>query len=85
MKKKIRLFSNEELLALFDVTEDDAKRVHCKECKDTHKRFDARRLRFKEGWIYGDADTSECKGCYWHDTKLFRQIISASYKNNSGL
>jgi hypothetical protein len=85
MKKKIRLVSNEEVQALFDEAEDKAKREHCKKCKDTKKRYDATRLGFREGWIYGDADTSECDGCYWHDTKFFRRIISAGYKNNPEL
>jgi len=79
MKKKIRLLSDAELQALVEEMECDAKKEHCKECKDTKKRFDATILGFKEGWLYGEADTSECDGCYWHDTKFFRKTISADY------
>lgn len=31
-----------------------AKRRHCNVCKENGKRYDARRLGYKEGWIAGD-------------------------------
>ena len=80
MKKKIRSLSDEELKALFDKEEADAKKEHCAECKKAKKRFDARNLGYCIGWLYGDADTSECDGCYWHDTYYFRATASAGYK-----
>lgn len=32
---------------------NDAKRQHCKDCIKTGKRYDARRLGYKEGWVVG--------------------------------
>lgn len=58
---------------------NDAKRQHCLECKKENKRYDARKLGYHVGWIFGDEDTTECKGCYWNDVKLFNQIISQNY------
>lgn len=58
---------------------NDAKRQHCKECIRDGKRYDARRLGYKEGWIAGDENTSECAGCYWYDIKRFNQLISKDF------
>lgn len=44
---------------------NDAKRQHCKDCIKTGKRYDARRLGYKEGWVVGDENTSPCIGCYF--------------------
>lgn len=59
---------------------NNAKRQHCKDCIRTGKRYDARRLGYKEGWIVGDENTSHCSGCYWYDPKKFNKIISRDYK-----
>lgn len=59
---------------------NDAKRQHCKDCIKTGKRYDARRLGYKEGWVVGDENTSPCIGCYWYDPKRFNQLISKDYK-----
>lgn len=48
---------------------NDAKRQHCRECVENGKRYDARRLGYSEGWVVGDANTADCKGCYWYDPK----------------
>lgn len=55
---------------------NDAKRTHCKRCRESGKRYDARALGFSRGWISGDEDTPVCDGCYWHDVRKFHQKIS---------
>jgi len=58
---------------------NDAKRQHCKECIRDGKRYDARRLGYKEGWVVGDENTAPCIGCYWYDPKRFNELISKNY------
>ncbi len=58
---------------------NDAKRQHCKECIRLGKRYDARRLGYKEGWVVGDENTAPCIGCYWYDPKRFNELISRDY------
>lgn len=58
---------------------NDAKREHCKKCKNTGKRYDAKRLGYKESFTKGDFDTDNCQGCYWYDPKKFNQEISSSF------
>ncbi len=56
---------------------NNAKRQHCKECRKTDKRFDARRLGYSRGYVRGDKVYSgSCVGCYWHDPYFFNQEIS---------
>lgn len=51
---------------------NSAKRQHCKECKATKKRFDAKRLGFAKSQIKGNGVyRGTCVGCYWHDPKRF--------------
>lgn len=59
---------------------NDAKRQHCKVCKATHKRYDAKRLGYSESYLYGDENSQNCEGCYWYDPKLFNSVISKDYK-----
>ncbi|MBQ6555394.1 MAG: hypothetical protein IJL89_09185 [Firmicutes bacterium] len=58
---------------------NDAKRQHCKECIRKGKRYDARRLGYKEGWVVGDENTAPCIGCYWYDPKRFNELISKDF------
>lgn len=60
-------------------TVNDAKRMHCKKCIENQKRYNAQRLGYKEGWVYGDEDDTICKGCYWYDPKEFNQVISKDF------
>lgn len=64
-------------------TANDAKRSHCKKCKDTGKRYDAKKLGYKVSYLYGDENTKNCEGCYWYDPKKFNSIISNDYKKIS--
>lgn len=56
--------------------ENDAKRQHCKVCRQTCKRFDARVLGYKQGWIKGDENSEFCEGCWWYDPYKFNEVIS---------
>jgi len=53
-----------------------AKRQHCKACRASDRRFDARRLGFSKGHVRGDeVYRGSCVGCYWHDPYFFCQEI----------
>ena len=58
---------------------NDAKRQHCRECVRTGKRYDAKRLGYKESYIVGNAKTSVCVGCYWYDPLQFNKLISKDF------
>ena len=56
---------------------NNAKRQHCKECRKSDKRFDARRLGYSRGYVRGDkVYEGTCVGCYWYDPYFFNQEIS---------
>lgn len=57
-----------------------AKRQHCKVCKETDIRFDAKRLGYSESYIKGNGKTKSCKGCYWYDPQMFNSTISKDFK-----
>lgn len=59
---------------------NDAKRTHCTRCKQTGKRYDAKRLGYSHSFTKGDFDTDNCQGCYWYDPKKFNAEISESFK-----
>lgn len=59
---------------------NDAKRRHCAECIRTGKRYNAKRLGYKEGFIVGDENSPTCPGCYWYDPKRFNEVISKDFK-----
>lgn len=58
---------------------NNAKRAHCRQCKETGRRFDARRLGYKESFTMGDFDSVNCEGCYWHDPQKFNRLISVDF------
>ncbi|MCY4419458.1 MAG: hypothetical protein OXB93_06405 [Cytophagales bacterium] len=54
-----------------------AKREHCKRCKKTKTRFDAKKLGYKRSFFKGSSDyEGTCEGCYWHDPFRFNQESS---------
>ncbi|MHA1541265.1 MAG: hypothetical protein ACTSXL_05300 [Alphaproteobacteria bacterium] len=58
-----------------------AKRQHCKICRKTKKRFDARVLGYSVESIKGNGVYSgTCVGCYWYDPKEFNKLVSKSFK-----
>ena len=62
--------------------ENDAKRQHCKNCRKYNKRFDAKVLGYKIGWIKGNENSNFCEGCYWYDPYKFNEVISNNAKIN---
>lgn len=59
-----------------------AKRAHCKKCKESGQRFDAKILGYSVSCIKGDLNSNFCEGCYWYDIKEFNKTISKNYKDN---
>lgn len=58
-----------------------AKREHCKQCKETNMRFDAKRLGYSVSQFVGNLEyKGSCIGCFWHDPAEFNTIISKDYK-----
>lgn len=56
---------------------NNAKRQHCKDCRVTDRRYDARRLGFPISQFKGNGDyNGTCVGCYWHDPKAFIRAVS---------
>ena len=55
----------------------NAKRQHCKSCRETGKRFDARKLGYRIGQFKGNRDYNGSRiGCYWHDPWRFNREVS---------
>ncbi len=61
-------------------TANDAKRGHCKKCREQGIRYDARKLGYSEAYVLGSAKTKTCVGCYWYDPKEFNRMISKDFK-----
>ena len=56
---------------------NNAKRQHCKTCRKTNKRFDAKLLGYRKGQVEGNGIyRGSCIGCYWHDPIAFNKSIS---------
>ena len=56
---------------------NNAKRQHCKVCRQTNQRFDAKQLGYSKGQIEGDElYRGSCVGCYWYDPIAFNKAIS---------
>lgn len=62
---------------------NDAKRGHCIKCRETGKRYDAKRLGYKESYVLGTETSETCVGCYWNDPKYFNQKISENFDKQS--
>lgn len=59
---------------------NNAKKQHCKDCRNTKKRFDASVLGYKKGyWMGGNEYLGTCFGCYWHDIKKFNEQMSQNF------
>ena len=55
---------------------NNAKRQHCKTCRKTNERFDARVLGYpKAQWKGNSVYRGSCIGCYWYDPFRFNQEI----------
>lgn len=62
---------------------NDAKRQHCKNCRDTNKRFDATLLSFPASYACGGESLKDngCKGCFWYDIQAFIKEMTKNYVN----
>ncbi len=57
---------------------NNAKRQHCKECRETNKRFDAKRLGYPKSQVKGNGTyRGSCVGCCWYDVEDFRKRLFA--------
>ena len=86
MKNEGRVMRNEEQrLSDFQPLSkaaNDAKRQHCKVCRETGVRFDAKRLGYSASYLKGSASSPNCEGCYWYDPYEFNRQISAGFQKN---
>lgn len=77
--------SNPELVTVGDFQPlskavNNAKRQHCKECRETGLRFDAKRLGYSVGQFAGNGEyNGTCIGCYWHDPPRFNAEVSKGF------
>lgn len=57
---------------------NNAKRQHCRECRETGQRFDARQLGFPAAQTKGNGVyRGSCTGCYWYDVRQFRAEVGS--------
>ena len=83
MKNEDRVMKNEnQKLSDFQPLSkaaNDAKRQFCKECKITHKRFDAKLLGYPMSFYKGNENHNNeedaCIGCFWYDPIEFRKHL----------
>lgn len=56
-----------------------AKRQHCKTCKETNQRFDAKILGYSVSQVKGNGTyRGTCVGCYWYDPRKFNSSLRKS-------
>lgn len=60
-------------------TANDAKRSHCKKCKNSGKRYDATKLGYSAPYTFGTSTSKTCVGCYWYDPFEFNKEISKNF------
>lgn len=58
---------------------NDAKRQFCKECRNTGKRYDAKKLGYPISFYAGtenhNMEEDACIGCFWYDPIEFRKHL----------
>ena len=60
---------------------NSAKRGHCRDCKETGVRFDARILGYSHSqWIGEPEYNGTCVGCFWYDPFEFNARVSRDFK-----
>ena len=60
---------------------NNAKRQHCKVCKETGNRFDAKKLGYKVSQVLGNGKyRGTCVGCYWYDPSEFNSSLDLAEK-----
>ena len=57
---------------------NNAKRQHCRRCRETNRRFDATTFGYPKPQVRGNGQyNGTCDGCYWYDPVEFRQLACA--------
>ena len=52
---------------------NNAKRQHCRRCRETGNRYDAKKLGYAVSQVKGNGQyNGTCIGCYWYDPFAFR-------------
>lgn len=69
-------YTSSDAFQMLNKTVNDAKRQHCKICKNTGSRFDAKILGSNISFYKGDKNSDFCEGCYWFDPKKFWQEVT---------
>ena len=65
----------------FHSSVNKAKRQHCKTCRETGIRYDARILGYSVPQYIGPKRyNGSCIGCYWYDPREFNKQVSKEYK-----
>lgn len=58
---------------------NDAKRQFCKECRQTGKRYNAKKLGYPMSYYQGEethhGEKDACIGCYWYDPLEFKRHL----------
>lgn len=68
---------NKDLFQPMHQVVNTAKREHCKKCRETRIRFNAKVLGYKKSqWKGHKRYEGSCEGCYWHDPFRFNQESS---------
>ncbi len=63
---------------------NNAKRQHCKTCRETGMRFDATKLGYSVKQYKGTKDyQGSCIGCYWYDPIAFNRETSKNFKDKT--
>ncbi len=55
---------------------NNAKRQHCKVCRETGRRFDAKKIGYPVSQVKGNGTyRGTCVGCFWFDPLVFRSSM----------
>ena len=58
---------------------NNAKRQHCKRCRETDNRYDAKNLGYPVAQVRGNGKyNGTCIGCYWYDPVAFRAAFTST-------
>ena len=87
MKNESRVMQNEnQKLSDFQPLSkaaNDAKRQFCKECRKSHKRFDAKLLGYPMSYYLESAihnnEENACIGCFWYYPLEFRKHLTQKF------
>ncbi|MBK1667613.1 hypothetical protein CKO28_06145 [Rhodovibrio sodomensis] len=79
-RKDVDVGAEKEAFQPLSKPANDAKRQHCKVCKQTGQRFDATQLGYSVSqWIGPKEYKGSCVGCFWYDPKEFNNQVSSNF------